>query len=127
MDTNLVRNVLLPVAALTAIYALAVWGLIAMFRAVRLPKRWCVFLGFLGFGLSTGLLTARLWPLDLSVYVNVYASWLGDAVYGLAVQRLGNPWVLRVPQVYVSVSTVLYGVLGLLAQMAYNHTAEEGR
>jgi hypothetical protein len=127
MNTSFLRNVLLPVAVLTAIYAFAIWGLIALYRALRLPRRGAIFLGFVTFGLATGLLTAWIWPLDSSVYLSVYAAWLGDAVYGLAAQRLGDPWILRVPQIYVVVSTILYGALGLLAQRVYKHTAAEGK
>jgi hypothetical protein len=125
--TSFLRNVLLPVAVLTAIYALAIWGLVALFRALRFSKGRALFLGFATFGLATGLLAAWIWPLDSSVYVNVYAAWLGDAVYGLAAQRLGDPWILRVPQVYVTVSTILYGAAGLLAQRVTKHTAAEGK
>jgi hypothetical protein len=127
MVTGILRNVLLPVAVLTAIYALAIWGLIALYRALRLPRRGAIFLGFATFGLATGLLAAWIWPLDSSVYVNVYAVWLGDAVYGLSAQRLGDPWMLRVPQAYVAVSTILYGTLGMLAQLACRPKATEGK
>jgi hypothetical protein len=126
MNTNLLRNVLLPVVVLTAIYGLAIWGLISLFRAVGLPKKRCTFAGFLAFGLASGLLAAWAWPLDSSVYWNVYGIWLGDAVYGLAVEHLGDPWFLRVPQVYVVASTILYAILGLLAQLAHTHTTSEG-
>jgi hypothetical protein len=47
---------------------------------------------------------------------NLYATLLGDAVYGLSAQRLGNPWLLDKPQVYAVVSPVLCGLVGLLAQ-----------
>jgi hypothetical protein len=72
--TSFLRNVLLPVAVLTAIYALAIWGLVALYRALHLPKSGAIVLGFVTFGLATGLLVAWIWPLDSSVYVNVYAA-----------------------------------------------------
>jgi hypothetical protein len=112
----LFRNVLLPLVVLSALYGLAIFGLVLLFRALRVPSRGSVFLGFLTFGLVTGLLTAWVWPLDSSVYANVYAALLGDAVYQLAAAHLGAPWLLCVPQVYVVVSTALYGLLGLMAQ-----------
>ena len=115
----LFRNILLPLVILSAAYALAILGLVLLFRAVRAPSKWQALLGFLTFGVVTGLLTAWIWPLDSSVYANVYAALLGDVVYHLAAAHLGDPWLLRVPQVYVVVSVALYGLLGFMAQGIY--------
>jgi len=115
----LFQNVLLPLLVLSAVYGLAILGLALLFRTLRVTSRWPVFLGFLAFGVVTGLLAVWIWPLDSSVYANVYAALLGDAVYRLAAAHLGDPWLLRVPQVYVVVSTALYGLLGLMAQGIY--------
>jgi hypothetical protein len=110
------RGVVLPVVILTVIYGLVITGLVLLFRLLRIPRRWAIGLGFLAYGVLSGLLAARLWPYDSSTMPNLYASLLGDAVYGLSVQRLGNPWLLDKPQVYVLVSTLLCGLVGLLAQ-----------
>jgi hypothetical protein len=112
----LFRNVLLPLVILSAVYALTIFGLTLLVRTLRVTSRWAVFLGFVTFGVVTGLLTAWIWPLDSSAYASLYATILGDAVYRLAAAHLGDPWLLRVPQVYVLVSTAVYGLLGLMAQ-----------
>ena len=110
------RGVVLPAVILTVIYALVIGALVVLFRLLRVPRRWAIALGFLVFGVATGLLAAWAWPLDSSTLPNFYASLVGDMVYGRLGERLGYPWLLSVPQVYVVVSTVLCGLAGLLAQ-----------
>lgn len=105
----------LTVIGLTAAYGLAIAGLIRLLRLTRVPRRWAIALGFLAFGIASGLLAAWAWPLDSCVLPNLYAVLLGDKVYGFSAQRLGDPWLLRVPWVYVVVSTVLAGLAGALA------------
>ena len=112
------RGVVLPVVVLTVVYVLVITGLVLVFRAVRIPRRWAIALGFLAFGVASGLLAAWAWPLDSCTLPNVYAVLLGDEVYGFSAQRLGDPWLLSVPQVYVVVSTILGALAGLLAQWA---------
>lgn len=108
-------NVLLPLLLLTVLYGLLVVGLIRLLRLLRVPRRRAILLGFLAFGVISGLLAAWAWPLDSCVLPNAYAVLLGDGLYGLAAARLGDPWLLRPPQVYVLVSTLLCSALGLLA------------
>jgi hypothetical protein len=103
---------------LTAVYGLVILGLVFLFRAVRVPRRWAIVLGFLAYGVASGLLAAWAWPLDSCTLPNVYAVLVGDKVYGFSAQRLGDPWLLSVPQVYVVVSTIMGGLAGLLAQWA---------
>ncbi len=110
------RGVVLPIVVLTAVYGLVIAGLVFLFRAVRIPRRWAIALGFSVFGIASGLLAAWAWPLDSCTLPNVYAVLLGDEVYGFSAQRLGDPWLLSVPQVYVVVSTFLGGLAGVLAQ-----------
>lgn len=62
--------------------------------------------------------------------INFPATYFGDTIYGWSIQLLGNPhsfhahdtipWLLRVPQVYVIASIVLWGLLGLVVQLIYN-------
>jgi hypothetical protein len=115
---------LFGIAVLTIIYAAVIAGFIVLFR--RLKLRASVILGFLAFGALSGLLAAWLWPLDSSVYCNVFAVPAGDGLYRAAIGYLGDshsaqahetiPWILRVPQVYVTVSIVLSGLVGLPVQ-----------
>ena len=82
------------------------------------------------FGIAMGLLTAYLWPNDTSVIVNLPASLFGDWIYQQSIRELGDPtspqahytipWLLRVPQVYVSASILFWGVAGALAQLVDN-------
>ena len=110
------RGVVLPVVVLTVVYGLVITGLVVIFRAVRIPRRWAIALGFLAFGVASGLLAAWAWPLDSCTLPNVYAVLLGDELYGFSARNLGDPWLLGVPQVYVVVSTILGGLAGVLAQ-----------
>ena len=119
MVASSMRNIWLPILVLTALYGLVVWGLILLFRALRIPARWAIVLGFVVFGVTTGLLAAWAWPLDSCVYLNVYGTLLGDAIYRLSTEHLGGPWLLGVPQVYVSASAFPFGILGLAAQWIY--------
>ena len=105
----------LTVVGLTVAYGLAITGLVLLLRLIRVPRRWAIALGFVAFGVASGLLAAWAWPLDSCVLPNVYAVVLGDKVYGFSAQRLGDPWLLRVPWVYAVVSTVLGGLAGALA------------
>ena len=117
---------LLTCATLTAIYTLAIAGLIASLRRIGIGGERTIVLGFLVFGGSSGVLAASLWPVDSAVYANVYAVILGDQVYSWAIHYLGNahsanahatiPLLLRVPQVYVFVSLVISGFAGLVVQ-----------
>ena len=111
----------LELVAVTSIYVAAIRGFVVVLRWLKLPG--AVFFGFLAFGALSGLLAATLWPVDSSVFANVFAVLGGDRVYSAAIQYLGDshsanahetiPWVLRVPQVYMLVSVVLSGMAGL--------------
>lgn len=116
----MITYVFLPLMILTAVYGTIVLGLIWLLRRAGAPVRWAIFLGFLGFGLGTGLLAAWAWPYDSSIYPNVWATLLGDALYQWSTNTLGNMWFLGVPWVYVSTAVLLYGGLGLLVQWVYH-------
>jgi len=111
-------GVVVPAVVLTLLYALVIAGLVTLFRLLRTPRRGAILLGFLVYGLASGLLVAWAWPLDSCTLPNFYAVLLGDELYGFSAQRLGDLWPLRVPHVYVVVSTILAGLAGLLAQWA---------
>jgi hypothetical protein len=89
-----------------------------------------VIMSFLLFGMALGLVSALLWPGDLSVYINVLGTAAGDWVYRAAIAWIGNPnsdqahftipWLFRVPQVYAWISPLLYGAIGLACQLFYS-------
>lgn len=125
----MISNLILPLLSLSALYTAVVAGLVWLLRRAGVPAKRAVILGCLVFAVVTGLLTAWVWPLDSSVYFNVFASLLGEAVYDLSIRHLGDasstqahytvPWAVRVPQVYVVSSVLLSGLVGLPFQWAY--------
>jgi hypothetical protein len=115
----MVWTVVPGLAVLTILYGILILGLIWLQRRVGIPARWAIVVGFLGFGIGTSLVSAWVWPFDSSVYPNVWAILVGDRLYAWSADYLGDPWLLRVPRVYVVAATVLYGGLGLLCQWFY--------
>jgi hypothetical protein len=126
----------LILAVVLGIYGLIIVGLAWVLRGVRIAESRAVFLGFLIFGLSTGIIAVALWPMDISVYPNVLAAWVGDWIYVHAIEFIGNshsdqahytiPWSLRVPQVYALASCVLFAALGMATQWLYNRRPRRG-
>jgi hypothetical protein len=114
------------VPILLAIYGLLLAALIFFLRQLGVPARRAVLAGFVVYGGISGLLTAWAWPYDSSVYPNLPATLLADQVYQLSSESLGAPWMLQVPQIYLSVSIVLCSLLGLAVQWVYNR-ATAGR
>ena len=89
-----------------------------------------IFLGFLAYGIAVGLISVWWWNsgADMPFLLNIPGVLLGDEVYALAIEYLGNPrssqahytipWLLRVPQIYAIVSVLLWGMVGLIFQWA---------
>lgn len=115
----MVASLVFPLTVLTSAYLGVIGALIWLLRRLRMPARWAILSGFLAFGLGTGLLSAWVWPLDSSVYPNVWAVLLGDWLYNQSSAHLENLWLLGVPQVYAVAGALLYGTLGLLVQEIY--------
>ena len=90
---------------------------------------------FLIYGAVVGALSAW-WAgiYDVIFFPNTPGVLLGDAIYGLAILYLGDPssihahytipWILRINQVYVPVSIVFWGLVGLAVQLIYNRRKE---
>ncbi len=117
------QNILM-VLMLTLAYGGIIAGLVWLLRRAGAPTRWAVFFGFLVFGVATGLLAAWVWPYDSCVLANLWAVLLGDLLYQLSSEYLGDhaglPVVLQVPQVYSLAGAILYGALGLCVQAIVN-------
>ena len=86
--------------------------------------------GFLLYGVTVGLLSFWWWSISDSPFLlNIPGELIGYQVYEIAIRLLGDPfspqahysipWVLRIPQVFIPVSTLLWGVIGLGIQTAY--------
>ena len=115
----MISNVIFPVLILSATYNILILGSVLFLRKVAVSEKRAIILSFLLFGTVTGILTAWVWPIDSSTYFNVFATFLGDLIYHLSTEYLGDPWILRVPQVYVVASMVLCGLVSLPAQWFY--------
>ena len=111
---------LLMVVLLTLTYGAIIAGLVWLLRRAGAPARWAVLLGFLIFGVASGLLAAWAWPYDSCVLPNLWAVLLGDALYGLSSEHLGDLAAFRVPWVYLLAGAILYGALGLVVQALVN-------
>jgi len=133
----MIVNVILPLLILSAIYGIVILGLIWLLRKMGVSGKRAIIFSFLVFGAATGILTAWVWPIDSSLYLNVLASLLGDQVYNLSIQFLGAPsssqahytipWILRIPQVYVLTSIVVCGLVSLPLQWIYNRRLKGNR
>jgi hypothetical protein len=122
---------------LVAIYGAVIVVLVRLGRRIRGTNGQAIFLSFLTFGLATGLLVMLLWPHDSSVLPNIFSVWLGDWIYRQAIAWIGNPysaqahetipWIIRVPQVYVSASTGLCAAAGLALQWIFDRFSTRRR
>jgi hypothetical protein len=126
----MIANVIFPLLILSAIYGIVILGLVSLLRTMGVSRKRAIILSFLVFGAVTGILTAWVWPIDSSIYFNLFASFLGDQVYNMSIQLFGDtsspqahytiPWILRIPQVYVMTSIVVCGLVSLPLQWVYN-------
>ena len=115
-------------ALVSLIYAGAISALWLVFRRLGVARGRAAFYSLVTVGLVTGILAGILWPLDSSTLPNVYGVLLGDWLYDHTIQWIGDPhsdnahetvpWLFRVPQVYVTASTALYAVIGLVLWLA---------
>ena len=113
------QNVLMTVV-LTLAYGCIIAGLVLILRRAGVSARRAVLLGCLVFGLVSGLLAAWAWPYDSCVLPNLWAVLVGDVLYALSSEVLGDVVFFRVPWVYPLAGAVLYGGLGLCARAFVN-------
>lgn len=116
--------------SLIVVHVLLAWGLASFLRRFRMFLRTEILVGCLCAGLVAGCLAVLVWPADSVVLVNLPGVLLGDVVYDAAIRLIGEPsssqahftipWLLRVPQVYLPVSVVLWGLAGGVAQLVAN-------
>ncbi len=121
---------IIPLLILSVIYGLAIFGSAKILRKMGVSSKKIIILSFLVFGTLTGFLVAWLWPKNIGLLINIYSVFLGDKVYHLSIRYLGVkgsfqahytiPWILRIPQVYVIVSVIFWGLIGLLIQIIQN-------
>ncbi len=112
---------------LTLAYVLFAWGVTRVLRRFSRFSRTRFLVGCLCAGLVAGCLAVLIWPADSVILVNLPGVLLGDLVYHTSIHLVGDPsssqahytipWLLRVPQVYLLVSVVLWGLVGGIVQM----------
>ena len=97
---------------------------------MELIKRNKLFMLFVVYGLVVGFVSVWWWLYsDNLFFIKIPGMLIGDKVYSLSINLLGDPsssqahysipWVLRVPQIYIPVSIVLWGLVGLIVQMLW--------
>ena len=85
---------------------------------------------FLAYGITIGFLSVWWWYVSDNLFLaNIPAVLIGDQIYTTSINIFGNPysvqahytipWILRTPQVYVSVSIVFWGLLGFVVQLVH--------
>ena len=126
----MIYDVIVQLLVLSALYGLALFGIFMGLGKLGISSEKRISLSFLLFGTVTGFLVAWVWPGDLAVRINYFTAFLGDEVYHLATRYLGDisssqahytiPWILRIPQVYVIVAIISWGLIGAVIQFVYN-------
>lgn len=132
---NMIYDVIVQLLVLTVVYGLALFGIFTGLGTLGISREKRISLSFLLFGTVTGFLVAWAWPGDLAVLINYVTAFLGDEVYHVATLYLGDisspqahytiPGILRIPQVYVVVSIVVWSMIGAVIQFVYNRRANQ--
>ena len=90
-----------------------------------------LIIGFLVYGVIAGLLSSWWWHISDNIfYLNIPGDMLGQLIYEQSITVFGEstspqahytiPWILRIPQVYVPASVLLWGLFGWIIQLVYN-------
>lgn len=97
---------------------------------VRVPKSRLIFFTFILFGILSGLVAALYGHSDGQTIFNALGVYLGDGLYGYAIQHFGDPnsfsahysipWFLRTPQIVLFTSAISFSLIGLGIQFIYN-------
>jgi hypothetical protein len=120
---------LMTILLLIIVYALLIAVVAALLKRLGTGQRVTMLLAFVVFGVFAGVMAAWVWPYDSSIYPNLPAVLIADAIYNWAAREIasgsadahsGIPWLLRIPQIYIWASTTLSGLLGLILQILIN-------
>jgi hypothetical protein len=87
---------------------------------------------FLLYGIFVGFLSFWWWNISDNLFLlNIPGMLLGDKVYDLSINLIGDPfspqahftipWVFRTPQVYVPVSVLFWGIFGIIIERLRNY------
>jgi hypothetical protein len=90
-----------------------------------------ILVGFLLYGVLVGLLSFWWWGIsDNILLLNIPGELIGYEVYNIAISLFGDPfspqahfsipWILRIPEVFIPVSIICWGAIGLVFQIVYS-------
>lgn len=123
-------NTFLPYLIYLSVYGLIILGLVVFLRKRGISENIVVFAGFALFGILSGFLAALYGHMEPQYMLNILGVPLSEEIYGYAIDRYGDPssafahytipWVLRIPQLAFFTSAIIWGLLGLPAQLIYN-------
>lgn len=116
------------------IYGVIIFSLTVALRKLGVSRHIVLFASFTLFGILSGFLVALFGPGEGSTYYDVFGALLGYEIYDYAIDHFGDPhssfahftipWVLRIPQVHLFASAILWSFIGLIAQLIYNWVRE---
>jgi hypothetical protein len=95
-----------------------------------LTTRSKILAGFLIYGVTVGLVSSWWWSISDNLFLlNIPGELIGYQVYYISIKVLGNPaspqahytipWLLRIPQVFIPVSAIFWGLIGFCTHTAY--------
>jgi hypothetical protein len=95
-----------------------------------------IMLGFLVYGVVAGFLSCWWWHISDSIfYPNIPGDLLGQSIYNQAIAVLGDsgsaqahytiPWILRIPQIFVPASIIIWGLSGVIIQLILNQARKK--
>jgi len=115
---------------LLLIYGIFIFGFAVALRKIGIPRHSMLFAGFALFGILSGLVAALYGHHEGQYIYNIPGVLVGEEIYTYAIDHFGDPhsafahytipWVLRIPQVVLLTSAIVWGLIGLIAQLIYN-------
>lgn len=101
---------------------------------IELTMKSKIFFFFLLYGLFVGFLSYWWWGISDNLFLlNIPGMFLGDRVYVISINLIGDPfspqahytipWILRTPQVYVPISILFWGIIGLIFELMRNNSS----
>ena len=122
---------------LLPLYGVVILVLAFALHRLGIGRTQVIFSSVALFGILSGTLAALHELGEAEILYNTLGVDLGYDVYDLSIDRLGNPhsayahytipWALRIPQVFLFTSSVVWSLLGLLLQLTVNLVAKPAR
>ena len=119
---------------LLPLYGVVILVLAFALHRLGIGRTQVIFSSFALFGILSGTLAALHGLGEAEILYNTLGVDLGYDVYEFSIDHLGNPhsayahytipWALRIPQVFLFTSAVVWSLFGLLLQLAVNLAAK---